>query len=403
VTWTAADPSSPNDADVLEVPLLHEFLTRHHDEIVDAARARLLARTAPRATEAELRDGIPLFLRQLEAILRREQDTPERPAGSAEVGAPSEMGESASRRGGELRHAGFSIAQVVQGYGDICQAITQLSDELQAPITADEFRTLNRCLDEVIAEAVTEFARQRDRSVASENTERLGVFAHELRNLLNNAVLAYEALKTGTVGIASNTGMMLGRSLIGLRNLIDRSLAEVRIEAGTNLRERVPLAEFMEEVELAATIEASAHDHDLAVHPVDRRVAIDVDRQLLGAALGNLLQNAFKFTRPHGRVVLRTDTATLPDRVLIEVEDECGGLPSGFADNLFQPFRQRGADRSGLGLGLIIARQGVEANGGALRVSDLPGKGCVFTVDIPRAHQPAGADSRPTTEAALRP
>jgi signal transduction histidine kinase len=380
--------------------LLHEFLTRHHDEIVAGARARLLTRAAPRGRDAELRDGIPLFLRQLETILRREKDTPERPAGSAEVGAPSEMGESASRRGGELRHAGFSIAQVVQGYGDVCQAITQLSDELRAPITADEFRTLNRCLDEVIAEAVTEFARQRDRSVASENTERLGVFAHELRNLLNNALLAYEALKTGTVGIASNTGMMLGRNLLGLRDLIDRSLAEVRIEAGTNLRERVSLSDFIEEVEVAATIQASADGHDLTVHPVDKRVAIDIDRQLMAAALGNLLQNAFKFTRPGGRVVLRTDTTTLPSRVLIEVEDECGGLPAGFGDRLFQPFHQQGADRSGLGLGLIIARQGVEANRGVLRVRDVPGKGCVFTVDIPRALSPGASEVLPTSETA---
>jgi len=307
------------------------------------------------------------------------------------------MGESASRRGGELRDAGFSIAQVVQGYGDVCQAITQLSDELQAPITADEFRTLNRCLDEAIAEAVTEFARQGDRSLASENTERLGVFAHELRNLLNNAMLAYEALKTGTVGIESNTGRMLGRSLVGLRDLIDRSLAEVRIEAGASLRERVPLSEFMEEIEVAATIGASARAHNLAVHPVDGGVEVDVDRQLLAAALGNLLQNAFKFTPPNGRVVLRTDTTTLPGRVLIEVDDGCGGLPPGFAEKLFEPFRYRSADRSGLGLGLIIARRGVEANGGALRVLDLPGKGCIFTVDIPRAH----AQGEPATLAAI--
>jgi signal transduction histidine kinase len=156
----------------------------------------------------------------------------------------------------------------------------------------------------------------------------------------------------------------------------------------------------MEEIELAATIEAGARGHDLAVHPVDRRVAVDIDRQLLAAALGNLLQNAFKFTHPSGRVVLRTDTTTVPGRVLIEVEDECGGLPRGFADKLFQPFRQRSADRSGLGLGLIIARQGVEANGGILRVTDLPGKGCVFTVDIPRAHPPGGHEASPTTEAA---
>jgi signal transduction histidine kinase len=365
--------------------LLHEFLTLHHVAIVAAARARLLARTSPRATEAELENGVPLFLRQLETVLRREQGTRERPRAAAKIGAPSEMGESASKQGGELRLAGFSIAQVVQGYGDVCQAITELADELRAPITADEFRTLNRCLDEVIAEAVTEFARQRDRSVASENTERLGIFAHELRNLLNNALLAYEALKTGTLGIGSNTGLMLGRSLLGLRDLIDSSLVEVRLEARANRRERVALAEFMEEVELTATIDAQAHRHELAVTPVAPDVVIDIDRQLFAAALGNLLQNAFKFSRPLGRVTLRTVTTTASDRVLIEVEDECGGLPPGFANEFFQPFRQRGFNRSGLGLGLVIAREGITANGGTLRVRDLPGKGCVFTVDLPKA------------------
>ncbi len=365
--------------------MLHEFLTDHHESIVAASRARLLARTAPHATEAELNNGVPLFLRQLEAVLRREQDTLERPDAAALIGAPTEMGESASRQGGELRNAGFSIAQVVQGYGDVCQAITELADELKAPITADEFRTLNRCLDEVIAEAVTEFARQRDLSVASQDTERRGILAHELRNLLNNALLAFEALKTGTIGISSNTGMMLGRALLGLRDLIDGSLVEVRLEAGAHRRQRVVLAELMEEVALAATIQAGAYHRELTVTQVAEDVAIDIDRQVLAAALGNLLQNAFKFSRPLGRVVLRTDTTTEPGRVLIEVEDECGGLPPGSAQDLFQPFRQHGFNRSGLGLGLVIAREGVEANGGSLRVRDLPGKGCVFTIDLPKA------------------
>jgi signal transduction histidine kinase len=305
---------------------------------------------------------------------------------AATIGDASEMGESASRQGGVLMGLGFSIAQVVQGYGDICQAITELAVALEAPITADEFRTLNRCLDEVIAEAVTEFAHQRDRSVATQNTERLGVFAHELRNLLNNALLAFEALKTGTIGIASNTGQMLGRSLLGLRDLIDGSLVEVRLEARANRRERVQLAEFMDQVGLAASMNAQAEHHELVVEPFAAGdVTIDVDRQLLAAALGNLLQNAFKFSRPLGRVVLRTDATTVPDRVLIEIEDECGGLPPDFNTDLFQPFHQRGFNRSGLGLGLVIAREGVLANGGTVRVRDLPGKGCVFTVDLPQA------------------
>jgi signal transduction histidine kinase len=111
-------------------------------------------------------------------------------------------------------------------------------------------------------------------------------------------------------------------------------------------------------------------------------VDVMVDRQLIAASVANLLQNAFKFTRHGSRVSLR---ASATERtVLVEVEDQCGGLPPGKAAELFRPFEQRGADKSGLGLGLSISRKSVQANGGELRVRDIPGVGCVFTIELPR-------------------
>ena len=97
----------------------------------------------------------------------------------------------------------------------------------------------------------------------------------------------------------------------------------------------------------------------------------------------NLLSNAFKNTPAGGHVGLR---ARAEDRrLLIEVEDECGGLPPGKGD-LFQPFgERRGSDRSGLGLGLAIARKAVRAHGGEITIRNLSGKGCVFIVDVPLA------------------
>jgi histidine kinase/DNA gyrase B/HSP90-like ATPase len=59
-------------------------------------------------------------------------------------------------------------------------------------------------------------------------------------------------------------------------------------------------------------------------------------------------------------------------------------LPTGSADQMFLPFTQSAADKSGLGLGLAISRRSVEANDGVLRVRDVPGSGCVFTIDLPR-------------------
>ena len=161
------------------------------------------------------------------------------------------------------------------------------------------------------------------------------------------------------------------------------------------------LGHFLEEAGLGATIEAEARGLGLTVTPGEHGVVVDVDRQLIAAALANLLHNAFKFGRPNGHVTLRTDTATTPDRVLIDVEDECGGLPPGQAEDLFRPFAQRSTDRSGLGLGLAIARESVEVNGGELRVRSVPGHGCVFTIDLPRAYQDSAAVTGPIVADAL--
>jgi signal transduction histidine kinase len=356
--------------------MLHEFLTLHGPDIIARTRAKVAARSSPMPTKEELEHGVPLFLEQLVAVLRREQETTARPANP-------EIGKSASQHGGNQRRAGFTVGQVVHGYGDVCQAVTELAVELDIPISADEFRTLNRCLDDAIAEAVTEYSRAEAGFVAAERTVQMGAFAHELRNLLSNAMLAYEVVKSGSVGIGGSTGAVLGRNLTALRDLIDVSLAQARLDAGLYQRREVSVAQIVEDAALAGAIQATSRGMRLVVTPAELGAMVHVDRQLISAALTNLLQNALKFNRAQGQIVVRTDTVTKPDRVLIEVEDECGGLPPGQAEDLFRPFEQRGADRTGLGLGLTIAREGVQTNGGTLSARNLPGRGCIFTVDLP--------------------
>ena len=277
---------------------------------------------------------------------------------------------------------GLSIAQVVRDYGDVCQTVTELAIEQDAAISADEFRTLNLCLDDAIAEAVTMYSRQSERAIAEEGTERLGVLAHEMRNLLNTAMLSFEAIKTGRVGPGGSTGSMHRQALIGLRDLIDRSLADVRLEAGVDRLAPIVVADLLEELEIGASMEAHAPGLRFAVTAVARSVEILGDRPILAAAISNLLKNAFKFTRDASAVSLTTRVSA--DRVCFDDEDECGGLPPGKTEDLFRPFEQRGADRSGVGLGLSICLKAANANGGAIRVRDLPGKGCVFTLDLPR-------------------
>ena len=97
----------------------------------------------------------------------------------------------------------------------------------------EDFRTLNRWLDDAIAGAVTEYGRERNESdiegESARGHERLGFFAHEMRNLINTAILAFDVLKTGNVGVAGSTATVLHRSLMASRALIGRSLAEIRL------------------------------------------------------------------------------------------------------------------------------------------------------------------------------
>jgi signal transduction histidine kinase len=351
------------------------IISTHREEIIERARAKVASRAAPRATTHELVHGVPLFLTQLGEILR--QEAARFPAdGSA-------MGMSATRHGSELLQQGFSIAQVVHDYGDLCQAITELALELRLPIGTEDFQSLNRCLDDAIASAVTEYARQRDVDASEEEVRHRGFFAHELRHHLSTAVLAFQAVKSGRVGVTGSTIEVLGRSLRGLRDLIDRSVSEVRLASGTHYRERLRVATFIEEMEIDASLDATNRGLQFSVERVDDELLVDVDRHLFAAAVSNLLQNAFKFTRPSSHVWLRTHSTA--DRVLIEVEDECGGLRPGTAEAIFRPFEQRGADRGGLGLGLAISRQAIEADGGKLSLRDIPGKGCAFIVEMPLA------------------
>ena len=373
--------------------MLHEFLAANQADLVDRCRLKVAQRRAPKPTDLELEHGIPHFLDQLIKTLRVEQTSQRQRsfelsgAASGEGSDSSEIGATAAQHGRDLLRNGFTVDQVVHNYGDLCQAITDLAFEQEAPFSVDEFRTLNRCLDNAIAGSVTEFAYQRDLLLEEAGVvalnERLGFFAHELRNLIQNATLAVTALKAGNVGLAGATGAVLDRSLIGLRNLVDRSLADVRVSAGMPPRRQlIPLAGFITELKISAALEAQARGCGLAVSAVDPNLAVEADRELLYSAVGNLLQNAFKFTEHNSEVLLHA--YALDDRVLIEVEDCCGGLPAGDAEKMFQPFAQGGADKTGLGLGLTICRRSVEANGGALSVRNMPGFGCVFTVSLPR-------------------
>jgi signal transduction histidine kinase len=361
--------------------MLHEFIAVHRAEIIRRCRAKAASRAVPPPASRSIDHGVPVFLDQAVHALR------------LGLSSSPEIGWTALRHGHDLLVQGCTVAEVVHDYGDVCQAITELASQTDAEISTDEFRVLNSCLDEAIAGAVTEYGRGRHRATLESETaresQRLGYFAHELRNLINTSIVSFEVLKSGNVGVVGSTGAVLQRSLSGLRALVARSLAEVRLTHAVQNVETLGVGDFIQELAPAATLEANARGIRLVVLPVDGSVAVEADRQVLAAVVANLLQNASKFTQPGTSVTLRV--AASDERVLIEVQDECLGLPQGNVDELFRPFEQRSADRTGMGLGLAFSRWGVAANKGRISARNLPEAGCVFTVDLPRVARPVSA------------
>lgn len=383
---------------------MHDFLINNRVELIERCKAKVAQRPARTATPEQLKSGIPQFLEQLTRTLQAEAQGQSgeslRISGGSVGGAASaasEMGVSATVHGKQLLELGYTVDDVVHGYGDLCQAISDMAVERDAPFKVEEFRTLNRCLDNAIAEAVTAFSSERDvatsRRYREEANERLGFLLHELRNSLHTATLAVMALESGQLPIAGATGGVLRRSLVALTSLVKHALDEVSAAAAfANEQEVFSVAAFVADAGSAALLDANARGCSFVVRNIiDTEVTVKGDRELLLGAVMNLIQNAFKFTRPGTEVSLSVRSG-VDGALFIDVEDHCGGLVPGVAEGMFRPFTRGHGDKSGLGLGLSISRQNVETAGGSLHVRNLPGAGCVFTISLRRhEHHPEPA------------
>ena len=213
--------------------MLHEFLTSNRAELIRRCREKVGKRQAPPVTASELEYGVPLFLEQLIDALRLEQANASQKGDGASAFWKStpgavESSRTAALHGEELLAKGYNVDQVVHGYGDICQSITELAEEESARVTVEEFHTFNRLLDNAIADAVASFGRHRDQSISArgerDQHEWRGALGDEQRTLLDTAAKAFQALKVGNIGLRGATGTLLEQSLTKLRDLMDKSL-----------------------------------------------------------------------------------------------------------------------------------------------------------------------------------
>jgi hypothetical protein len=217
--------------------MLHEFLTANRKELIARCRDKVAKRFDPDAAPAAANAGVPLFLQQLTDTLHLEESTPFRNVSDAQPATgPSAASRAATAHGASMLDHGFTIGQVVHSYGDVCQSVTELAIEQRALISADEFHTLNRCLDDAIADAVTAFG-QGHQALANDRAEslhnRLADFADEYQRLVEIAIQSHSAIKTGAIGFGGATGTLLAHTLRELRDLGDRMLPEIRQENAT--------------------------------------------------------------------------------------------------------------------------------------------------------------------------
>ena len=234
--------------------MLRDLLTSNRNELIRRCREKVAKRFEPSAIPSVIDHGVPLFLQQLVDTLVAEQSTKARRIASPEpVPGSSDISRAAALHGTELLRLGYSVDQVVHHYGDVCQAVTDLAFEQRAAISVDEFRTLNRCLDSAIADAVTSYVHDREDAVSAQAQEvhvRLGRLADEQRRLIEMGIQTFAAIKTGNIGVTGATGTALLKTLFELRDLIDKSLPEIRLASGMTttptVEERVALTDRAE-------------------------------------------------------------------------------------------------------------------------------------------------------------
>jgi PAS domain S-box-containing protein len=230
------------------------------------------------------------------------------------------------------------------------------------------------------------------READRQKNQFLATLSHELRNPLapiRNSLYLLGRAAPGSEQ-AKRAQTVIDRQIGQMTRLIDDLLDVTRIVSGKIRLQRVGL-------DLNQLVQRTVEDHRtlflksdvrLEVHPAPAEVWSHGDGVRLAQAVGNLLQNAAKFTPRGGKTTVSVETDSARREAVITVRDTGSGIQPDMLPRLFHPFTQADAtlDRSkgGLGLGLALVRGLVEMHGGSVSAaSDGPGKGAAFAVRLP--------------------
>ena len=208
--------------------MLADFVVSNREQIISRCRTKVAKRSSPLPSTAEIDHGVPMFLDELLAELR------------LGLSPNKDISVTAAKHGHDMLEGGFSPSQVVHGYGDVCQVVTEMAIEAQAPVSSDDFRMLNRCLDDAIAVGDHPIRNRTGRghqakSPIARATES-GCWAMPWASPVSAAEVAFEAIQLREGRNRAGTRHGLARNLKAIADLNQR----IQMEYG-RLREALTL------------------------------------------------------------------------------------------------------------------------------------------------------------------
>lgn len=293
---------------------------------------------------------------------------------------------------------GFDVEEVVGEYNALRGVILNLIEAHDLQVKGLMNHTINRVIDKSIGLAVKTYAAQKALEVQQRREEHLSFVAHDLRSPLSTISMAAQLLEKhlpNAAGDAPTANLLatLGRNVTRLNELIVKVIQEENnLTADPNERAR------RRDVELKPLVDGLLRDLDpMAVssdaklyNQVPTEIIAFADPNLLTLVFQNLISNAINYT-PHGNIIIgaRQD----PDANSVEcwVSDNGTGIPKERIEKVFEKLETDPERDAGMGLGLAIVRQFVEAHGGTVSVDSVVDVGSTFRFNLPNrgtTHEP---------------
>lgn len=325
---------------------------------------------ANRLDAPTLNDHVPDFLEELAAELERRIS---RPMVEDLMGSPVMHGLDRLR-------LGFDIEEVVAEYSALREVLGDLLVRSGHNCASEGYRLIHRFLDKTIGLAVKTYAQQKATEVQLQRQEYLSFVAHELRTPLSSIAMGIALIERNYTGSGETVSLFqaVHRSVSRLKSLV---VQVVREENGCQTAERVatqlkPIVQVCVDEMTPMALFTGV----LVINAVADDLVCQADPVLLAQILQNLLSNAIRYS-PGGEVTV--GARVLADETECWVRDNGVGIPPERIKHVFAKWEtDPDTEKQGMGLGLNIVRQYVEAHGGRVSVKSLPGEGATFTFTL---------------------